>query len=186
MLEVARRRFTVAEFDRLAEAGLLAEDDRVELVNGEIIQMNPIGVLHAGCVQSLTRLLSPLVALGIAEMGVQNPVHLGGEHEPYPDVALLRPRADRYRQARPTAADLLLLIEVADTTLAYDRDVKVPLYAQAGVPEVWLVDLAGRRVHVYRNPAAKGYQSRAELGPADLLAPPGFPSLTLALSDILG
>src|SRR6184192_4545534 len=188
------RRFSVDEYDRMGRAGVFHEDDRMELLDGQIVEMSPIGPGHAGCVRALTSLLTRLVA-GRALVSVQNPVRLGEHSEPQPDVALLVPRADAYRTAHPQPKDVLLVIEVADASLEHDRDVKVPLYAAAGVPEVWLVNLRGRyhavprsgRRALYhaphhparRNPhcastprcdAARGGHSRLNQGPSSPLS----------------
>ena len=137
-----RRRFTVHDYHRMGESGILSEDDRTELIDGEIVQMTPIGGRHAACVNELTRILVGAVGRD-AVVSVQNPIRLDDFHEPQPDLAVLRRRED-YRSGRlPGSDDVVLLIEVADTTLRYDRGVKLPLYARAGIPEVWLVDLGG-------------------------------------------
>jgi Uma2 family endonuclease len=141
-VQLARRLFTVAEYHKMAEAGILSEDDRVELLEGEIVAMSPIGSRHAGLVNRLNRLFSQRAGDQVV-VSVQNPVRLGGYSEPQPDLALLRPRADFYTSSHPGPEDVLLAVEVAETSAAVDREVKVPLYARFGVPEVWLVDLAG-------------------------------------------
>lgn len=148
--------FTVAEYYQMAEAGILAPEDRVELIEGEIIAMSPIGSRHAGCVNRLTQLFSEKVS-GLAIVSVQNPIRLSDSTEPEPDLALLRPRADFYAQAHPQPADVLLVVEVADHSLAYDRAIKVPLYARAGIPETWVIDLDTETVFVYQQPGAPGY-----------------------------
>jgi len=148
---IPRHRLTVDEYYRMAEVGILAPDARVELIEGEIVDMTPIGSRHASFVNRLNRMLT--VAVGErAIVQVQGPVRLGDRSEPEPDVALLKPRTDFYRDKHPTAEDVLLIIEVSDTMLAYDRSVKVPLYARHGVPEVWLIDLQSNRVSIHRNP----------------------------------
>ena len=185
MLEAERYRFTVDEFDRMAEAGVLAEDSRVELLAGEIIQMPPIGARHAACVGTLNLLFAPLAVRGAALVWVQNPVWLGEVDEPCPDVVLLRPRADRYRTKHPTAADILLLVEVSDSTLRYDLIRKVPLYARAGVVEAWVVDLLHDRMLVHRNPGPDGYRTVTTLGRGDSVTAASFPDHSLAVSDIL-
>ena len=150
------RRFTVDEYHRMGRAGVFHEDDRVELLEGQIVEMSPIGPAHAGCVAALTGVLSRRGEERVV-VWVQNPVNLGERSEPQPDVALLGPRADAYRTAHPRARDILLVIEVADTSLEHDRDVKVPLYAAAGVPEVWLVNLTDYAVTLYRDPVGGRY-----------------------------
>lgn len=146
--QVSRFRFTVEHFHRMAETGIFNEDSRIELIEGELIQMSPIGSLPAAIVSDLTRRL--IMALKeSAVVYVQSPVMLGEQSEPQPDLALLHPRQDRYRNSLPRASDVLLLIEVADSSLQYDRTVKIPLYARHAIPEVWLVDIKNRLVEVY-------------------------------------
>src|ERR671938_544657 len=139
-VQVAKRCFSVDEYYRMGEAGILTEDDRVELIEGEIIEMSPIGSRHAACVNRLNTLLGRHLRQ-TAIVSVQNPIRLDAYSEPEPDVALLRPRADYYESGHPTPADALLIVEVADTSADYDRIIKLPLYAKAGIPEAWLVDL---------------------------------------------
>lgn len=152
-----RHRLTVSDYQRMGEAGILDQNARVELIAGEIIDMAPIGSLHAGTVKRLIRMLERTV-LDAAVLSVQDPLVLGPYSEPEPDVALLKPRGDFYTATHPVPDDVLLIIEVADTTVRYDREVKVPLYASAGIPEVWLIDLARKAVEVYRQPSAQGYR----------------------------
>jgi Uma2 family endonuclease len=180
-----RRRFTTAEYHAMAEAGILAEDERVELIAGEIVRMMPIGSQHAGCVRELNRQLTRGLGDG-ALIAVQDPIVLNDASEPEPDIAVLRFREDNYRSLHPKPADVLLLIEVADTSADYDRNVKLPLYAQAGVPEAWLVRLRDACIEVHRNPAATGYQEMRTLHSGDRVSPLSFPDLELAVSAILG
>ncbi|MBI2760970.1 MAG: Uma2 family endonuclease [Chloroflexi bacterium] len=182
---VTRRRFTVDEYDRMAAAGILHEDDRVELIDGDILQMCAIGSRHAGCVDFLSGWFNQQLA-GKVIIRIQNPVRLSTFGEPEPDVMLLRPRADYYRRAHPTAADLLLVIEVADTSLEIDRRIKLPLYAAAGVPEVWIVDLIHDRVEVYCEPRESGYVRHDTHERAAAVSPSAFPDLTLGCAEILG
>jgi Uma2 family endonuclease len=151
-----RHRLTVEEYHRMGETGVLAPDARVELIEGEIIDMAPIGSRHASVVNRLNDLLT-LAVRGRAIVQVQGPVRLSDRSEPEPDLALLKPRADYYRDALPTAADVLLVIEVADSTQRYDRTVKAPLYARHGISELWVVDLENALVHVYRRPESDTY-----------------------------
>jgi Uma2 family endonuclease len=136
---ISRRRFTVHDYHRMAEAGILHEDDRVELIEGEVVEMTPIGGRHASCVAELTWLLSRQIGDEL-RLCVQNPVRLGEHGEPQPDLAVIRARD--YKGSLPGPEDVMLLIEVADTSLSYDREVKLPLYARAGIAEAWLVDLS--------------------------------------------
>ena len=151
----SRHLISVDAFRRMGETGILGPQDRVELIDGEIIDMSPIGVSHAAIVARLASHFSQR----LGTMGVvwcQNPVRLDDISEPEPDIAILRPRADFYMTAHPGAADALLVIEVADTSLAYDLGTKVPLYARHGIPEVWVIDAATRQIRVFRRRAGSG------------------------------
>jgi len=184
-VEALRRRFTVDEYHRMGEAGIFTEGDRVELVDGEILGMTPIGSLHAACVDRLNRLLV-LSAGEQASVRVQSPISLGPDSEPQPDLTLLRPRHDFYASAHPRPGDVLLVVEVADTTLAFDRAVKVPLYARTGIPEVWVVDLPGEAVEVYRRPASGRYAEFRRFVRGKQIVLETFPDLTVAVNDVLG
>jgi Uma2 family endonuclease len=184
-VQVAKRWFTVAQYNRMGEAGILTEDDRVELVEGEIIEMSPIGRRHAACVGRLTNLLGRLLT-DRAIVWVQNPIVLDDYSEPQPDVALLRRRDDFYEQSLPTPGDVLLIVEVSDTTLEYDRQLKVPLYARAGVAEVWIVNLIEEKVEIYSGPASGAYHSTKQAGRGATINSPGVFNLTLDVDDILG
>lgn len=151
-----KHRITVHDYHRMGEAGVLAPDARTELIEGEILDMAPIGSRHASVVNRLTSLFVPAVGAR-AIVQVQGPVRLGDLSEPEPDIALLRPREDYYRDALPGAQDVLLLVEVADTTQRFDRRVKVPLYSHHGVPEVWVIDLENALVHFHRRPGGGTY-----------------------------
>ncbi len=177
--------FTVDDYHRMAECGILGEDDRVELVNGQVVEMSPIGNRHASTVGRLTELFGQRKG-GQAILWVQNPIRLGRHSEPQPDVCLPRPRADFYGGGHPEAADILLLVEVADTSADYDREVKIPLYARAGVPETWLVNLPTERIEVYRNPGPEGYADVRTAGRGDRLTPLLLDDVTLGVGDILG
>jgi Uma2 family endonuclease len=156
-VHVARRPFTVAEYDRMIETGILQEHDRVELLDGEILEMSPIGSRHAACVNRLNTLFTRWAG-DRAIISVQNPIRLNDYSEPEPDVAVLKPRDDYYVTAHPTSEEVLLLVEVAETSLEYDREVKIPRYAAAGIPEVWLLDLQHQLVMVYTQPKGSAYQ----------------------------
>ena len=149
---VGKRRFTAHKFLRMGEAGILHEDDCVELIEGEILEIAAIGNRHLACVNRLTRLF--IERLGGAVV-VQNPVRISERSEPEPDVTLFRPRADFYAGKRPAPEDVLLLREVSDTTLGFDREVKLPLYARASIPEVWIVELVNERVRAYSRPRTR-------------------------------
>lgn len=180
-----RRPFSVDDYHRMAEVGLLREDERTELLYGEVLCKMPIGSRHAGCVKWLLRQLS--AALGErAVIGAQDPVRLDPFSEPEPDISVLRPRDDLYRGAHPGPADLQLVIEVADSSLYLDRQVKAPLYAAAGVPELWLVDLRTEGVEVHREPRPGGYATSQRFGRGELLSPLAFPDVQLSVSELLG
>ena len=168
----------------MADAGILHEDDRVELIEGEIVLMTPIGRHHAACVAELTRLLVPAIGQR-ALLWPQNPITLPNESEPQPDIVLLRPRADRYLQDDAHPDDVLLLVEVADTSQRYDRLVKLPLYGRAGVPEVWIVDLPGEVIEVCRRPTPTGYAYVERIGRGGVVAPAAFPDIVLSIDAIL-
>ncbi len=181
--EVTRRRFTVHEYHRMGEAGILHEDDRVELIEGEIVEMAAIGTRHFACVNQLTRLLVRGVG-DAAIVSVQNPVRLDERTEPQPDLGVLRIRD--YRESLPMPGDVLLLIEVSDTTLAYDRGVKLPLYARAGITEVWIVDLAGEVIERYTDPSAEGYRSFERVRRGGKVESGALPELALRVEAVLG
>lgn len=177
-------RFTVDEFHRMAAAGVFTEDDRVELLEGEVTVMTPIGHRHAAAVNFLNDRLGEALR-GRALVQVQNPVRLGPHNEPQPDLALLRRAADYYRTAPPTAADVFCVIEVADTTVEYDR-AKLPLYAEAGVPETWIVDLQTERLEVYREPRGARYERAVVLRRGETVSPERFPDVALVVAEVFG
>ena len=182
---LARRRFTVDEYHRMGEAGILHEGDRVELIRGEIVQLTPIGNPHAACVAALNKLF----VRGVGDRAVvwpQNPILLLPDSEPQPDLVLLRPRTDAYRTDRARADDVLLVVEVADTSLRYDRTVKVPLYAEHGIREAWIVDVEGECVEVYRGWTLGRYARTDRIARGTSFSPEAFPDLSLTVSDIVG
>jgi Uma2 family endonuclease len=181
---VARRVLTVAEYHRMAEAGILTERDRVELIEGELIAMSPIGSEHSGTVNALNRTLVRAVG-DRAVVAVQNPVQLDDLSEPEPDFALLKPRDDDYRRATPRPHEVLLIIEVADTSLAYDRAVKRSLYARHGIPEFWIVNLAAKQVEVCRSPTGEQYASVSHVGGEAVLEPQLLSGATIRVSALL-
>ena len=184
-VQVLKRLFTVEEYYRMAEANIFSEDDRVELLEGEIVQMTPIGKRHAGCVARLTMLLTR----HFGEVGivwVQNPIGLDKHSEPQPDLALLKLRPDFYTESHPKPEEVLLLVEVGDVSASFDRQVKVPLYAKAGIREVWLMDLAGECLEVHLKPSIGGYEEIQQFRRGETISPLAFPDLKLNVSDILG
>jgi Uma2 family endonuclease len=183
-IAAAKHRLTVVDFRRMAAAGILDDDDRVELIEGELFDMAPIGSKHASIVDALVELLT-LGARGRALVRAQGPLEIPPYSEPLPDVLLLKPRTDRYRDALPQPADVLLIIEVADSTLARDRDLKIPLYSRHGIPESWLVDVQRQVITVYQQPSGEGYRHASEIG-AGSLAPGCLPDVAVGLSDLFG
>jgi len=181
-----RRRFTLGEYQRMGEAGILSEDDRVELIEGEIVEMTPIGARHAGTVARIGHVFSRRLGERVI-VWAQNPIQLPlQDSEPQPDVTLLRPRPDFYTLSHPRAGDVFLLVEVMDTSVERDRRVKLPLYAMAEIPEVWLVDLNTDPVEVYRQPAAGGYGDARVVERGEPLTIEAFPDLVLTPADLLG
>ncbi len=184
-VQVLRKRFTIEDYHRMGQAGILSEDDRVELIDGEIVVMTPIGSPHAGKVNRLNRIFGARLG-DRAVVTVQNPVVLPPDSEPQPDLVILRPREDFYERSHPRPEDVLLLIEVSDTSLEYDRTVKLPLYARAGIPEVWIVDLSGACVEMYRDPGAESYRRVQRFTRGQSLAPRAFPDLLISVDEIFG
>ena len=184
-VELLRIKFTVQDYRKMSDSGILKKNDRVELIRGEIVEMSPIGTRHAAFVRRLNTLFSEKLR-GRAIVDIQNPVELDDTSEPQPDVALLQPRADFYILGHPQPRDILLIIEVADTTVRYDREVKIPLYAEDGIVEVWLVDINGQSLEVYREPTPDGYQNVRQLTRGASLSSLAFPDVTIAVNEILG
>lgn len=178
------RLFSTEAYEAMGRAGILAEDDRVELIEGTIIEMVPVGSGHAGVVNQLTEVLGGRLR-GLAVVAVQNPVRLSDLSEPQPDLAVLRPNATRYRDRHPTPDDILLLVEVSDATAAFDRTVNAPLYARAGVPELWTVDLPASRLLVHRSPTPSGYGDVTPFGPGERVAGLAFPELAFEAADLV-
>jgi Uma2 family endonuclease len=179
-----RRRFTVDDLQRMVEAGVLREDERVELIEGEVVQMMTIGDRHARCVRGLIELFEERPR-GRALLDVQNPIRLAGGVQVQADLALLRRRPDGYASL-PTPADVLLAVEVCDTSAQLDRTVKVPLYAHNGVRELWLVDLSADVVEVHRRPAPAGYLDVRPLRRGESVAPEALADFPLSIDAILG
>ncbi len=177
--------FTVDAYHRLAELGVLDEDDRVELLDGQIVEMTPIGGAHAACVIRLTDLLSRRAGSD-TNVSVQNPVVLAERWEPQPDLAVLRRPGGLSGAWLPSAQDVLLVIEVADTSLERDRDLKIPRYAAAGIPEAWLVDVVGDAITIYREPGPDGYSDSVTVTRGDTLRPLLVAGVAIAANEILG
>jgi Uma2 family endonuclease len=174
---------SVDHYYRMAELGLLAPDARVELIEGEIVDIPPMGSRHAGTVMLLSRLFSRAVG-DLAYVFAQSPVRLSDISEPQPDLALLKPRADFFRTQHPMAGDTLLIIEVSATTLRYDLQVKVPLYARHEVPEVWVVDLEGRQLRMFRSPKSGEYTDVASTDDPGVVILHGLTEVQIDLSSV--
>ena len=184
-VQIQKHYFTVDEYYRMAQGGIFSEDDRVELIGGEVIEMSPIGSTHQGCVDELSSSVTERVGRA-AIVRVQGPIHIDEYSEPQPDICLLKPRRDFYRRSHPAPGDVLLVIEVADTSVEYDRNVKLPLYARADIPEVWLIILPKDSIEVHSEPNNGKYQKVQRLKRGKKLTSPTIPGLTLDVGDIPG
>lgn len=183
-IQLEYRQFTIDDLDQMITSGILAEDERVELIKGQLITMSPPGILHAACVDRLTKTLSRQVADDVL-ISVQNPIATHIHTQPEPDVFLLAPRADFYTKGRPTPSDVLLLIEVSDSSLQYDQETKLPLYATAGIREVWIVNLPEQSIDCYSTPTAHGYRLRERFFPGDTIHPDSMPAVAVDVQYIL-
>jgi Uma2 family endonuclease len=183
-VQVARRHFSVAEYDQMISAGVFTDDDRLELIDGEILEMSPIGERHAACVRKANHTLVHLLG-SRSLVSVQCPIDAGGWSRPQPDVALLVPRADFYSGAHPGPRHVQVVIEVSDTSLDYDAQVKVPLYARAGFKEVWLIDLGSAVVVVFTQPREGRYTHERTYERGEVVVSRRFPGLSVAVDDLL-
>lgn len=179
-----RHRLTADEYQQMGTAGILPPDARVELIEGEVIDMAPIGTRHWGVVSHLNHLLQPAVGER-AIVAVQLSLRLGRHNEPQPDLALMKPRADFYRKALPTPADTLLIIEVSDSTVRYDRQIKLPLYARHGIGELWIVDLEANLLRMYQQPQGDTYVQASEAANPGITAIAALPGVSVDLSGLL-
>jgi len=180
----SRHRLDVDAYYKMAEAGILTRADRVELIDGEIIDLPPIGSPHAAIARRLNRLFARAAAEEIVLVSQRNPLRLDAYNEPEPDLMLLRPRADDYRASHPGGADVLLLVEISDSSLAYDRGRKLSLYAKFKVPAVWIIDIAGSTIEIYRQPQDGAYSSM-ERRTSGMLAPGFVPGVTIDVAALL-
>jgi Uma2 family endonuclease len=179
-------KLSISEYHRMIAAGILQEDDRIELIEGELIDMAPIGFQHSGLTNSLIEILG-YPTRGLAIASVQNPIGIGSKSEPQPDFALLKPHPDRYISRLPTAEDTLLIVEIADASLRYDREVKGPLYARAGIPEYWIVNIPERTIEVHRVPDQQsGRYTDIHITSSESIAPSAFPDVVINLSELFG
>jgi Uma2 family endonuclease len=184
MLAPAKHRFSVEDYYRMAETGVLRPDARVELLDGEIIDMSPIGPFHGG----VTRYLIEFFADASKKRWItdaQNPVQLDDHSEPQPDLMLLKPSGHYYKKRQPTPKDVFLLVEIADTSLERDQEIKLPAYARSGIAEVWIVDLNEQTIEVYRQPNFTGYASKTVLAAGDKATPQAFPDMALDVAELL-
>ena len=183
------RRFSIAEYHKMGEVGILEEDERVELIDGVITKMAPIGSKHAACVKKLNRIFSSVLSLEDATIGVQDPIILDDGTEPEPDIALLKPRDDAYASGHPRPSDVLLIVEVADTSVDDDRAVKLPHYAAAGIPEVWLVNIPDQKIEVHKMPMGAetdaGYKIRVEYRLGETVNLEAFPNVKISVAGVL-
>ena len=184
-VQLLKKLFTVEEYHLMTKAGIISDSDRVELIEGEIVQMASIGTRHAGCVRRVARVFSQIPE-DRAIFDVQNPIKLSGKTEPQPDLVLLQPRADYYDTAHPMPSEVFLLVEVAESTIDYDRDVKIPIYSRSLIQEVWLFDLVAECLEVYRQPTPNGYSLMQKFWRGEKVSPLAFPQLEVSLDFILG
>ncbi len=185
IMKLEQRLFTVVEVEQMAASGILDEDDRLELIEGVLIKMSPMGPRHASSIARLTALLGQL-GWPDTLLWIQNPIQLSAYSAPEPDLAIVRARDDFYQAHLPGPRDVLLVIEVADSSLATDRGVKLRLYAEAMIPELWILDLAGGMIEQYSDPDAQSYRTVRRYGRGETLHLSGFPALQLATTAILG
>ncbi|MGQ3685952.1 MAG: Uma2 family endonuclease [Candidatus Loosdrechtia sp.] len=178
-------RFSIKEYHQLIESNILHEDDRVELIEGRIVDMVPVGSKHAASVGRLNRIFTLQLQTSVI-VQVQNPVQLLNQSELQPDIVLLKNRDDFYAERLPTADDILLVIEVADSSLEYDRETKIPLYAKAHIPEVWLVNLRENIIDIYSDPSSEGYHVITKCRGSQTVTPQNFPDIKIVVSDIFG
>ena len=184
MVVQTKHRFSAEDYHRMAETGVLRPDARVELLNGQIIDMSPIGPFHGGLVNRLIRLFTTFSG-GRWLVAAQNPIRLDDYSEPEPDLMLLRPESGDYTRRHPGPNDVYLLVEVSDATLAFDRGEKLPAYGRAGIPEVWIVNLFDETIEVHREPHFTGYGSCKVLRAGDQASPASFPDVTVDVAELL-
>lgn len=183
-VQIAKHYISACEFERMVENSVFEEGARLELIGGEIVEMSPIGKRHAACVDRLAELFREALGRQVI-VRVQNPIQLDDLSEPQPDVALLKRRGDFYSGALPTPADVLLVVEVADTSVEYDRQLKLPIYARAGVAEVWIVSLPDERIETYSRPSGERYEVAAQLGRGEEVSSSTLDALRIMVDDVL-
>jgi Uma2 family endonuclease len=185
VVQIERILFTADQYEKMIEAGILEEGDNVELLRGEIVKMAPIGLRHAGCVARLVSIFGARLGASVI-VWPQNPIRLADDTEPEPDVALLKPSPDFYSKGRPRPQDVLLLVEVADSSLEKDQTIKVPMYAQAGIDLLWIVNLIGDVVEVYASPVNGTYTELRRVGRGETLSLPVAQGINVSVDEILG
>lgn len=178
------RRITIDEYYDMARTGLIGPDERTELIEGEVVRVAPIGDRHGDAVEKLDELLHQAVK-GRARVRCQMPVRLGKYSQPEPDLVVARPRSGRNDRGHPSAVDAFLIVEISYSTLRYDLDVKVPLYARHGVPEVWVIDLKHHKLHLYKSPVDGSYEQATSMSDAGRTVIPGIGGVSVDLSEIL-
>ena len=183
-LALSRKRFTADEYQRMGQVGILSEDDRVELIDGEIVAMTPISARHNACVNCAMRALVS-AAGDVAIVQAQGSIQLDLYHEPEPDLVLLRPRTDFYASRLPGGPDILLIVEIADSSIEYDRDVKGRIYAESGIPEYWLADLNTNLVSRYSAPERGAFRSVEPFHRGETIAPQLLPTCVIAVDVLL-
>ena len=180
---IKKHLLTVEEYHRMGETGILKQQDRVELIEGEIVDMAPIGSNHAGTVNYLSKVLNTSLSTE-AIISSQNPIIMNNLSEPEPDIVVLKLRDDFYRHAHPTPDDIYLVIEVAESSLQYDREIKIPLYAKYNIPEVWLVDLESNQLTVYSSPKNNQYENIETITTYSHVAIQKIPGIKINLSNL--
>ncbi|NEO32100.1 MAG: Uma2 family endonuclease [Symploca sp. SIO3C6] len=178
------RRFSVYDYHRMVETGILAPDERVELIEGQLYRMAAKGTFHSAAITRINRLLEARLR-GRVLLRFQDPVRLSDDSEPEPDVAVVQPDPLDYEDHHPTPEEIYLLIEVSDRTLKRDRELKAPAYGHSGIREYWIVDINARQLYVFREPGAEGYAHQVVLAESDLIAPVAFPDCLVSVEDLL-
>lgn len=178
------RRLSVQDYHLMADAGILAPDERVELIEGQLYRMAAKGTFHSAAITRIKRLLEARLGNRVL-LRFQDPVRLSGDSEPEPDVAVVRPDRLDYEDHHPTSEEIYLLIEVSDRTLKYDRELKAPAYARSRVREYWILDVNARQLYMFREPGAEGYTNQVVLAESDLIAPLAFPDCQVSVEDLL-
>lgn len=178
-----KHRFTVEQYSKMGEVGIFGMEQRMELIEGEIIEMSPIGAKHAGSINRLNRIFASLVG-NQAIISIQNSIRINNYSEPQPDIAILYWREDFYVESLPLPSEVFLLIEVADSTLKYDREVKAIIYAKAGIPELWIANLEAQIFEVYRQPSDTGYQQVQIYGKGEVINLLMLPDVAISVDDI--